>query len=148
MAKRIGVLEAAEPQTAEPRSHASKQVAKLLVTRRYALQLGPRVIQMLTRTYREAKALVLETLKPRTPKIRIHNPYHDGPLGVGNAIPFASQSDGGRLHYDMPHAGDIGLWRHYRKFIRVSARPQSHLAAQFLQRTQPKALALADAFSR
>ncbi len=79
---------------------------------------------------------------------RLAKTLWDGPLGVGNALPFSRQSDGSRLHYEIPHAGDIGLWRHYKKFIRVSARPQSHLAAQFIRRTQLNAPALADAFPR
>jgi hypothetical protein len=47
----------------------------------------------------------------------------DGPLGTGNAMPFSRRTDPGQhFHYDIPHAGDIGLWRHNRKRIRVSAR--------------------------
>lgn len=68
----------------------------------------------------------------------------DGPLGVGNALPFGRQTDGGLLHYEMPHAGDIGLWRHFRKRIRVSARPQSHL---FAKKPSAPVRCLADAFS-
>jgi len=133
MAKRIGVLEAFEPQTAEPRSFVKKNVANYLVRKLLAVRIpGRNLIQKLPavadHVYQQVKS------------------YWDGPLGVGNALPFSRQSDGGRLHYEMPHAGDVGLWRHYKKFIRVSARPQSHLAAQLFQRTHLNAPALADAF--
>jgi hypothetical protein len=44
--------------------------------------------------------------------------FWDGPLGVGNAIPFAKAHNyGDKLHYEMPMAGDVGLRRHglYRR---------------------------------
>jgi hypothetical protein len=40
------------------------------------------------------------------------------PLGVGNLLPFAKpHSNGDKLHYEMPRAGDRGLRRHnlYRR---------------------------------
>lgn len=45
--------------------------------------------------------------------------FWEGPLGVGNALPFARQTDGSRLHYEIPHAGDKGIRRHdlYRRTI-------------------------------
>lgn len=56
----------------------------------------------------------------------------DGPLGVGNAIPFAKPNNhGDKLHYEIPMANDVGMRRHglyYREgkllshTIRVSAR--------------------------
>jgi hypothetical protein len=48
----------------------------------------------------------------------------DGPLGVGNLIPFAKpNSSGDKLHYEIPMAGDRGIFaRHHRRFIRVSSR--------------------------
>ena len=37
----------------------------------------------------------------------------DGPLGVGNALPFAKPHNYGTpLHYEMPMAGDVGIRRH------------------------------------
>lgn len=60
-------------------------------------------------------------------------PY-DGPLGVGNLLPFAKENNyGDKLHYEIPHAGDRGLFaRHHRKLIRVSARSRSYPAAAVL----------------
>ncbi|HET9320385.1 MAG TPA: hypothetical protein VFO27_11435 [Bryobacteraceae bacterium] len=73
-------------------------------------------------------------------------PY-DGPLGVGNVVPFARLHNyGDRLHYEIPMAGDIGLRRHnlFRRtnehgvselrtrIIRVSARSRSYPAAAVL----------------
>lgn len=58
--------------------------------------------------------------------------FWDGPLGVGNLLPFAKAHNyGDKLHYEMPMANDIGLRRHnlYRREgkllshqIQVSAR--------------------------
>jgi hypothetical protein len=55
----------------------------------------------------------------------------DGPLGVGNAIPFARLHNyGDKLHYEIPMAGDRGAFaRHRRKLIRVSARSGMRYAA-------------------
>lgn len=39
--------------------------------------------------------------------------FWDGPLGIGNLLPFArTHSLGEKLHYEMPHAGDRGMRRH------------------------------------
>jgi hypothetical protein len=112
MAKRIGVLEADEPLSAEPRKHVSKNVAKYLVRKLLAVPAGPRIIKMVS----VAAAKLRDTISG----------FWDGPLGVGNAIPFAPlNSDGEKLHYEMPHAGDRGIFaRHRRKLIRVSGRTQ------------------------
>lgn len=50
----------------------------------------------------------------------------DGPLGVGNLLPFARpRSSGDKLHYEIPHAGDRSLYaRHHRRLLSVSARNQ------------------------
>lgn len=50
----------------------------------------------------------------------------DGPLGIGNALPFSKpRSDGSPLHYEIPHAGDRSLLaRHRRKKLSVSAHNQ------------------------
>jgi hypothetical protein len=48
----------------------------------------------------------------------------DGPMGVGNLLPFAkAHSLGDPLHYEMPMAGDRTCFaRHRRRRIRVSGR--------------------------
>jgi hypothetical protein len=48
----------------------------------------------------------------------------DGPLGVGNLIPFVKpHTSGDKLHYETPMAGDRGIFaRHHRRLIRVSSR--------------------------
>lgn len=39
--------------------------------------------------------------------------FWDGPVGVGNILPFAKPHNyGDKLHYDMPMAGDKGMRRH------------------------------------
>lgn len=38
----------------------------------------------------------------------------DGPLGTGMALPFSKpRSSGDRLHYEIPMAGDVGIYRHF-----------------------------------
>ena len=50
----------------------------------------------------------------------------DGPLGVGNALPFAKPNNlGDRLHYEIPMAGDRGLRRH--GLFRRTNELRSHL---------------------
>lgn len=56
----------------------------------------------------------------------IAGPTTDGALGVGNALPFSRISKPliapSKLHYEIPHAGDVGYMRHYRPLIHVSGR--------------------------
>jgi hypothetical protein len=76
----------------------------------------------------------------------------DGPIGIGNAVPFArTNSLGDRLHYEIPMAGDIGLRRHglFRRtnkdgkivlrsrIIRVSARSGMRYLAAVRPPTPP-----------
>jgi len=75
----------------------------------------------------------------------------DGLLGTGNALPFSLQTDGDRLHYEIPMANDLGMRRHglYRQSsedgkssfllrhrIKVSARKIDFTAAAFRSRTR------------
>ncbi len=50
--------------------------------------------------------------------------FLDGPLGVGNLLPFAKAHNyGDKLHYEMPMAGDkTAFARSRRKSISVSSR--------------------------
>lgn len=62
----------------------------------------------------------------------------DGPLGVGNLLPFAKAHNyGDKLHYEIPMAGDRGVFaRHRRKLIRVSARSGMRTLAAAVLPTQ------------
>jgi hypothetical protein len=48
----------------------------------------------------------------------------DGPLGIGNLLPFARPHNyGEKLHYEIPHAGDRSCFaRHRPRHVRVSSR--------------------------
>lgn len=63
----------------------------------------------------------------------IRPPDTDGALGVGNAIPFSHVPNPmiapARLHYEIPHAGDLGLQRHFRSLIQVSGRTAPEIRA-------------------
>jgi hypothetical protein len=126
MAKRIGVLEADAPLTAEPCDFVSKNVARYLVRHLLARRIGPMVIQMVKVAVAVAKQAISQ--------------FWDGPLGIGNLVPFAKPNNyGDKLHYEMPMANDIGLRRHglYRRIsedgksellrhkIKVSARSRA-----------------------
>lgn len=64
----------------------------------------------------------------------------DKSIGRSNLIPFGRVynrlMDPPSLHYEIPHAGDIGLWRHLRKRIKVSARKIDLTAAAYLTPTR------------
>lgn len=77
--------------------------------------------------------------------------FWDGPLGVGNVLPFAKAHNyGDKLHYEIPMAGDVGLRRHnlYRRrcddgkmllhsrILRVSARSGMRTLAAAVLPTQ------------
>jgi len=78
---------------------------------------------------------------------------HDGPLGIGNALPFSRRTDGSLFHYEIPQAGDAGPLRRHglrrknlvaaghnsiliRRTIRVSARKIDFTAAAYLTPTR------------
>ena len=50
--------------------------------------------------------------------------FWDGPLGVGNLLPFARLHNyGEKLHYEVPRAGDRSCFaRHHRRPIHASSR--------------------------
>ncbi|HLZ49228.1 MAG TPA: hypothetical protein VKP61_00620 [Candidatus Acidoferrum sp.] len=63
-------------------------------------------------------------------------------LSANNVMRFIKTSQqGDRLHYEIPHAGDRGIFaRHHRKFIRVSARSgMRYLRAAAVPPTAPLA---------
>ncbi|MBV9181380.1 MAG: hypothetical protein JO356_08705 [Acidobacteria bacterium] len=102
MAKRVGVLEADQPLTSVPRTFVKKSVARLLVRRLEARPIASHLIQMLRIEARQA--------------MREIRAWWDGILGTGNALPFSAPTDPSKhYHYEIPMAGDRGLWRHQRK---------------------------------
>ncbi len=145
MAKhKVGVLEASvSPDSSAPQTFCGRAIAEYLVNEHHALKIGKRLIHMVKLT--AAKAIVLakaareEAIK-RWERLQLR-------LGVGNLVPFSRPTDPGQhFHYEIPHAGDTGLWRHQRKKIQVSARSRfSHQALAIAATTTP-ALSLADAF--
>lgn len=142
--RRVGVLEAHEaPESSTPQTFCGTGIAEYLLNQGYAQPIGKRLVRMV----KLAAACAIELAKKaREEAIKLWE-RQQLRLGVGNIVPFSRPTDPGQhFHYEIPHAGDVGLWRHFRKRIRVSARPQSHLAAQLLRRTQPNAPVLADAF--
>lgn len=106
--RRCGVLEADVPPSALPRLYVHKNIAELMVRRLQAVRLGKHLIQRIKIKAAEA--------------VRSIRSWWDGVLGRGQVIPFSKPTDGHRLHYDIPHCGDIGIWRHQRKLIPVSSR--------------------------
>ena len=136
MAKRIGVLEVDEPLSAEPRIFVKKSVAQLMIRRLEARRLFDESGQLITQLIQMVKVKVREAIQ----EIRA---YCNGPLGVGNAIPFSAPTDPQKhYHYEIPMAGDIGYWRHHRRRIWVSARTTSiQTALAYLRTTNNPRLA-------
>lgn len=122
--KRIGVLEANQRLDSRPQRFVKKTVAQYLLRKNLARRISADLIQML----REKVGDAIDQLRQAIG-------FTDGPLGIGNALPFSRRTDPGHhFHYEVPPAGCIGLWRHYRKFIRVSARKIDVTAVSFRQR--------------
>lgn len=133
MAKRcVGVLGADQPENATPHVFVSKNHASTLIRRLEAVPLREKLIKLVKVVSHQA--------------MKFARALWDGPLGVGNALPFSRQTDGSLLHYEMPHAGDRGLWKSYRKKIQVSARSRFSHQSLAVPATHTSALALADAF--
>jgi hypothetical protein len=92
-----------------------------MIRKGLARRVGPALIQLLR------SAVELAGRMART--------FWDGPLGVGNLVPFSRSRNPllapDKLHYETPKAGDRGCFaRHRRKLLRVSGRlaPELRLA--------------------
>ena len=102
MARKIGVLEAHQSLTDQPVRKVKLSVANYLVRQLLARRISRSLIQMLKVRAQDA--------------IREIRAWWDGVLGTGNALPFSRPTDPShKHHYEIPRAGDIGLWRHERK---------------------------------
>jgi hypothetical protein len=81
-------------------------------------------------------------LNRRMPQI-----FHDGPIGVGNLLPFAKAHNyGDKLHYSTPSAG-YAYWhaRFERKSTNVSSRIAPEILAQQFSPDQWKAYRMVSA---
>jgi hypothetical protein len=131
LAKRIGVLEPDQGLEDSPRSHVKRSIAQGMVRHLEAAWVVKNaIIQRLV-------------IRARTAAKEIRA-WINGPLGIGNLIPFARVQNKdiapARYHYEIPHAGDRGIFRrHFRKKIRVSARSGSLHAAFLSMRTHTNA---------
>jgi hypothetical protein len=143
--RRVGVLEAHEaPESAAPQTHCGAGIAEYLISKNYALKIGKRLIQMVKLTAERAIELAKAAREAAIKKWELQQ------LGIGfsNLIPFSRPTDPGQhFHYEIPHAGDVGIWRHQRKKIRVSARSRTSQPAPAIAATTTLAPSLADAFS-
>lgn len=119
MAKgRVGVLEAHEsPALAEPQTRCGRAIAEYLVETGEATRIGKRLIQMVKARARDAITQA-KAARDAVQAVIDRIMFWDGPLGVGNLLPFARLHNyGDKLHYEMPMAGDVGMRRHglYRR---------------------------------
>lgn len=112
------MLEAHEsPALAEPATRCGRAIAEYLVDTGEATRIGKRLIQMVRARARDAITQAKAARDSIQAKLEIIM-YWDGPLGVGNLLPFARLKNyGDKLHYEMPHANDVGMRRHglYRR---------------------------------
>lgn len=137
MAKgRVGVLEAHEaPNSVAPQTHCGRAIAEYLLRQNYARKIGKRLIQMV----RGQAALAIKHAKlvrdQAQKRIEILVMFWDGPMGIGNLLPFARGAVGNwtapeKLHYETPMAGHRTCFaRHRRHIIRVSGKSQFPIAA-------------------
>jgi len=137
LAKKIGVLETdANPSTDKPRIFVKKSVAALMIRRLEARRVYDASGNMVKHLIQMVKIKAAESIKT----IRA---WYSGPAGRGNILPFSRPTDPKyHYHYPIPMAGDVGLWRHFRKrpifcskITPVSARTSSIQAALNYLRT-------------
>ena len=117
MAKgRVGVLEVHEGlKNCEPKVRCGAAIAEIMVKQCEARRIGKRLIQMVRLNAREAirQAKAARDAALRAAEVKIG--FLDGPLGIGNLLPFAKpHCDGSKLHYEIPMAGDKSLLHRYR----------------------------------
>lgn len=112
MAKRIGVLAAEQAATDSPQFFEKKSIVRSWIRSMEAVWIVPgQLAQKLRVRARRGMAMIGRGLV-------------DGPIGIGNVLPFARLHNyGDKLHYEMPMAGDRGCFaRHRPRNIRVSSR--------------------------
>lgn len=126
MAKRIAVLEATQHSDEVPRLFIKKSKAQAEVRRLEAFWIVKNV-------------MIQRLANARTRVIDVRAYFWDGPIGVGNALPFSRSQNPmmapAKLHYETPPAGAVGIRRHdlyrsrdgrrsilLRSRIRVSSR--------------------------
>ncbi len=146
MAKhKVGVLEACvSPDSSVPETFCGRSIAEYLVNEGHALKLGKRLIHMVKLT---AEAAIGIAKAAREEAIKLWE-RREARLGFSNVVPFSRPTDPGQhFHYEIPHAGDVGIWRHQRKQIQVSARSRFSHQALATAATTILAPSLADAFS-
>lgn len=121
MAKRIAVLEADQRSDDTPSIFIKRSKAQAEVRR--------------LESYWIVKNVLIQRLPRRFSVPAIIVGFYDGPLGVGNALPFSRMQNRmmapAKLHYETPPAGAVGIRRHdlyrrgkllLRSRIRVSSR--------------------------
>lgn len=118
----IGILEAEQPVTSRPRFYLDKPTVKSLIEQKKLKPCGPRLARLIKETIAEIRAWI------------------DGPLGIGNLLPFAKRrSDGSKLHYwigpqGLPFHGlyqrrdDDGIMQVRRRELAVSRRVPDEVA--------------------
>jgi len=121
------VLEAHEaPKTVAPQTCCGRAIAEYLIAEGQARRIGKRLIQMVRAKAREAiqqAKAARDAMAGMVEQLRTFS-YFDGPIGVGNLLPFARLKNyGDKLHYELPPAG-YHYWhnRFDRKQTSVSSR--------------------------
>jgi hypothetical protein len=121
--KCIGVIPAGKPAFSARMKHITRSGAQSLLQRFEA-----EAVEFDDRGRVCAIRLVEELSQSSAAEIGLQqrsvSTYHDGPIGVGNLLPFArTNNNGDKLHYEIPMAGDRTVYRrHSRRRISVSHR--------------------------
>lgn len=111
MAFKVGVLDPHQSETDVPVRKVNRSVAAYLVRKQYAYRISKFLIKMLDQASEVTHEIIAW--------------FTDGPLGVGNLLPFSKEKNyGDKLHYETAMAGDGNWLNGYtpRSEIRVSPR--------------------------
>jgi hypothetical protein len=140
--RRVGVLEAsASPDSSAPQTFCGRAIAELLIEKQKARKIGKRLIQALEGT---AEAVIEWAKAERERAIKLWERQQQR-LGIGNILPFSRPTDPKHhFSYEIPHSGDVGIWRHFKKKIQVSARSRFSHQALATAATTTLAPSLAD----
>ena len=111
MAFKVGVLEPNQLETDIPVRKVNRSVAKYLLRKQYAYRISKFLIKMRDQVEEITHQII--------------SWFTDGPLGVGNLLPFSKEKNyGDKLHYETAMAGDGNWVNGYspRSEIQVSSR--------------------------
>jgi hypothetical protein len=115
--QRVGVLEYNQVPGTEPEHHCGRAIADTLVRWHEARWIGKRRLIQMVRGGAEDAIKQAKAARDGA-KVIIRKILTNGPLGIGNLLPFAKAHNyGDPLHYETPMAGDNDLLRRFGMYF-------------------------------